>query len=68
VAWKGPKIGIFEMRRHYGNYLKGIANIKPLRTQLVTLNTIEEIEALLEKTKAEYLSLGSLSLSEQPLS
>jgi tRNA-dihydrouridine synthase len=47
VAWKGPRIGIFEMRRHYANYLKGIPHIKPLRTQLVTLNTLEEIEDLL---------------------
>jgi nifR3 family TIM-barrel protein len=47
VKWKGPKLGIFEMRRHYANYLKGIPNIKPLRTQLVTLNTIEEIEEAL---------------------
>jgi nifR3 family TIM-barrel protein len=48
VKWKGPKIGIFEMRRHYANYLKGIPNIKPLRMQLVTLNTMEEIMEVLE--------------------
>jgi len=24
MEWKGPKLGILEMRRHYGNYLKGI--------------------------------------------
>ena len=47
IKWKGPKLGIFEMRRHYANYLKGIPNIKPLRTQLVTLNSAEEIEAAL---------------------
>jgi tRNA-dihydrouridine synthase len=48
VAWKGPRIGIFEMRRHYANYLKGVSNIKPVRMQLVTMNTIEEIEETLE--------------------
>lgn len=47
IKWKGPKLGIFEMRRHYANYLKGISNIKPLRTQLVTLNSAEEIEEAL---------------------
>jgi len=47
VKWKGPKVGIFEMRRHYANYLKGIINIKPLRTQLVTMDTAEEIEEVL---------------------
>lgn len=47
VKWKGPRVGIFEMRRHYSNYLKGIVNIKPLRTQLVTMDTVDEIEDLL---------------------
>jgi len=49
VAWKGPRIGIFEMRRHYANYLKGIINIKPLRSKLVMLNTMEEIEEALDE-------------------
>ncbi len=48
VKWKGPKLGIFEMRRHYANYLKGIPNIKPLRSKLVLLNTAEEIEQELD--------------------
>ena len=26
VEWKGPRQGIFEMRRHYTNYFKGIRN------------------------------------------
>ncbi len=49
IAWKGPKLGMLEMRRHYGNYLKGIPNIKPVRNKLVTANSIEEIEEALEQ-------------------
>jgi tRNA-dihydrouridine synthase B len=49
MEWKGPKLGILEMRRHYGNYLKGIPNIKPIRNKLVTANSIEEIEEALEQ-------------------
>jgi nifR3 family TIM-barrel protein len=49
MAWKGPKLGILEMRRHYGNYLKGIPNIKPVRNKLVTAKSIEEIEEALEQ-------------------
>jgi tRNA-dihydrouridine synthase B len=56
VAWKGPRIGIFEMRRHYANYLKGIDNIKPLRSKLVMLNTMEEIEETLENFSTSILS------------
>ena len=48
-TWKGPKIGIFEMRRHYANYLKGLPNIKEYRTKLVTLMTVEEIDAVLDE-------------------
>lgn len=49
MTWKGPKLGILEMRRHYGNYLKGIPNIKPIRNKLVTANSMEEIEEALEQ-------------------
>jgi nifR3 family TIM-barrel protein len=52
--WKGPKIGIFEMRRHYTNYLKGLPNIKEFRGRLVTLNTVEEIEAVLDELYQYY--------------
>ncbi|MFN5054552.1 MAG: tRNA dihydrouridine synthase DusB [Bacteroidota bacterium] len=48
MAWKGPKLGILEMRRHYSNYLKGIPNIKPIRNKLVTANSVEEIEEALD--------------------
>src|SRR5690606_30337511 len=43
VEWKGPVVGINEMRRHYTNYLKGLPNIKEYRLKLVTLKTPEEI-------------------------
>ncbi|MEY3432693.1 MAG: tRNA dihydrouridine synthase DusB [Bacteroidota bacterium] len=48
IAWKGEKLGIFEMRRHYANYLKGIPHIKTLRNKLVTLASLEEIEEALQ--------------------
>ena len=31
VEWKGERNGIVEMRRHYGNYFRGIPNFKPFR-------------------------------------
>ena len=40
---RGDRLGIIEMRRHYANYFKGIANFKPIRTQLVTLESYEEL-------------------------
>ncbi len=52
--WKGPVVGIFEMRRHYANYLKGLPGIKEYRYQLVTLKTVEEIDAVLDEIVIKY--------------
>jgi tRNA-dihydrouridine synthase B len=47
IEWKGPKTGIFEMRRHYANYFKGIPNFKDYRMKLVSLDNVEHIEDVL---------------------
>lgn len=52
--WKGPVVGIFEMRRHYANYLKGLPGIKEYRYQLVTLKSLEEIDAVLDEIVTKY--------------
>lgn len=49
VAWKGERTGIFEMRRHYSNYFKGIPNFKEYRMRLVSLESIGEIQETLEE-------------------
>ncbi len=54
VEWKGPVVGIFEMRRHYSNYLKGLPGIKDFRYKLVTLNTAEAINEVLEEILVHY--------------
>ena len=54
LEWKGPMTGIFEMRRHYTNYLKGLPGIKEFRLKLVTLNTGEEINEVLDEISAHY--------------
>ncbi|MBK7291920.1 MAG: tRNA dihydrouridine synthase DusB [Chitinophagaceae bacterium] len=54
VQWKGPVVGINEMRRHYANYLKGLPNIKEFRTRLVTLPTEEQINEVLNEVAITY--------------
>jgi tRNA-dihydrouridine synthase B len=54
LSWKGPVVGIFEMRRHYSNYLKGLPNIKDFRNRLVTLKTMEEINEVLDEVARHY--------------
>jgi tRNA-dihydrouridine synthase B len=48
VEWKGVKVGINEMKRHYTNYLKGLPNIREFRLKLVTLHELEQVEEVLE--------------------
>lgn len=52
--WKGPVVGILEMRRHYANYLKGLPNIKEYRSKLVTINELEGIHAVLDEIVKKY--------------
>ena len=54
VEWKGPIVGIYEMRRHYSNYLKGLPGIKDFRYKLVTLTTAESINEVLEEILVHY--------------
>lgn len=49
VEWKGEKVGIFEMRKHYSGYFKNIPDFKPYRMKLVTSTSVEEIFEVLEK-------------------
>jgi tRNA-dihydrouridine synthase B len=35
LQWKGPVLGILEMRRHYSNYFRGLPHFKEFRMKLV---------------------------------
>lgn len=54
IAWKGIKTGIFEMRRHYANYFKGLPDFKEYRIRLVSLENIDDIYSVLEKINEHY--------------
>lgn len=49
IRWKGDKLGVFEMRRHYSNYFKGLPDFKPFRTRLVEANTAAEVNEILDQ-------------------
>ncbi|MDB5010624.1 MAG: tRNA-U20-dihydrouridine synthase [Mucilaginibacter sp.] len=61
IEWKGPKTGVFEMRRHYANYFKGIADFKEYRMKLVTAGTFDELEDILAEIEnnPEYVNVVS---------
>jgi len=54
VRWKGDRVGIFEMRRHYANYFRGIPDFKPFRTRLVGVETASEVIAILDEVVEVY--------------
>jgi nifR3 family TIM-barrel protein len=54
IAWKGNKTGIFEMRRHYANYFKGIPDFKEYRMKLVSLENIDDIYSVLEEINERF--------------
>ena len=56
VSWKGQKLGILEMRRHYASYLKGLSHVKEFRNLLVTTEDLSEIDAILNEVEIKYSS------------
>lgn len=54
MDWKGERVGIVEMRRHYTNYFKGIANFKEHRLQLVTIDEAEGLFKALDEIADVY--------------
>jgi tRNA-dihydrouridine synthase B len=54
VSWKGEKVGILEMRRHYASYLKGLSHVKEYRTRLVMTENLTEIGDILCEVEERY--------------
>ena len=54
VAWKGERLGVYETRRHYSNYFKGIENFKPFRKKLVTTESSGEIYEILDSISEKF--------------
>jgi len=54
LEWKKEPVGIYEMRRHFSNYFKGLPHFKETRLKLLTSLNINEIFDLLEEIKEKY--------------
>lgn len=57
VQWKGEKLGILEMRRHYANYLKGLSHVKEFRMRLVSTESLSELEQIFEDLRGHYAAM-----------
>ena len=58
IKWKGERLGLVEMRRHYTNYFRGMDDFKKHRMKLIlstsknfTLETLHEISNLYSNNK-----------------
>ena len=54
LLWKGEKTGVFEMRRHYANYFKGVPDFKEYRMRLVSLENIQDIHSTLDEISERF--------------
>ena len=54
MEWKGEKLGILEMRRHYTNYFRGLPQIKQYRSKLVTENSASSIFEIISEIEERY--------------
>ena len=54
LRWKGEKLGVLEMRRHYTNYFRGFPDMKSFRSQLVSSQEPKELFAILKEIENHY--------------
>ncbi|HXP51456.1 MAG TPA: tRNA dihydrouridine synthase DusB [Bacteroidia bacterium] len=58
VEWKGERLGLLEMRKHYGSYFKGMDNFKDFRMKLVTSDSYAQILETLEDIGRVYAEVA----------
>ncbi|MBO0352769.1 tRNA dihydrouridine synthase DusB [Muricauda ruestringensis] len=54
IDWKGEKLGVFETRRHYTNYFKGIPHFKEYRMKMVTSDEAADVFAAFEEVEEKF--------------
>ena len=54
IDWKGEKLGVFETRRHYTNYFKGIPDFKTYRTKMVTSDHSDQVFATFDEVLEKF--------------
>ncbi len=54
IDWKGETLGVFETRRHYTNYFKGIPHFKEYRMKMVTSDHSEDVFAAFDEVLEQF--------------
>ena len=62
IEWKGEKLGVIEMRRHYTNYFRSLENIKQFRSLLVTEMEPAILYGILDQIEDQYAPQMSIAI------
>ena len=54
IDWKGEKLGVFETRRHYTNYFRGIPHFKEYRMKMVTSDDSADVFAAFDEVLEKF--------------
>ncbi len=54
IEWKGEKVGVMEMKRHYSNYFRSLEGIKQYRSRLVTESEPSVLFDILDQIESHY--------------
>jgi len=60
IDWKGEKLGVFETRRHYTNYFKGIPHFKEYRQRMVTSDESTDVFAVFDEVEKNFEKTATL--------
>jgi nifR3 family TIM-barrel protein len=60
IDWKGEKLGVFETRRHYTNYFKGIPHFKDYRQRMVTSDESTDVFAVFDEVEKNFEKTATL--------
>lgn len=58
IRWKGERQGLYEMRRHYSNYFKGMPGFKLYRIRLVQAESSAEVLETLDEVAESFLDVA----------
>ncbi len=63
IKWKGEKLGLIEMRRHYTNYFRSIENFKQYRMKLILSESLKYSLEVLDEINEKF-SIKSFNPAE----
>ena len=56
IDWKGERLGVFETRRHYTNYFRGIPHFKEYRMKMVTTDDSKGVFEVFDEVLDKFLN------------